>query len=76
MLNLIDEIWGKVLGVLMGMAAVYVGLIMVAIVYASAFRFFGFYYSPYTSSNMALFSFCFWDHRGSYETGGTSILSC
>ena len=48
MLNLIDEIWGKVLGVLMGIAAVYVGLIMVAIVYASAFRFFGFYYSPYT----------------------------
>ena len=48
MLNIIDEIWGKVLGVLMGMAAVYVGLIMVAIVYASAFRFLGLTYTPYT----------------------------
>ena len=48
MLKSVDEFWGKVLGVLMGIAAVYVGLIMLAIVYASAFRFLGFTYTPYT----------------------------
>ena len=41
MLKNIDVFWGKVLAVFMGVAAVYVALIMVAIVYASAFRFFG-----------------------------------
>lgn len=48
MLKNIDVFWGKVLAVLMGVAAVYVALIMVAIVYASAFRFFGLAYNQYT----------------------------
>ena len=48
MLKTVDEIWGKVLGILMGIAAVYIGLIMFAIVYASAFRFLGLSYTPYT----------------------------
>ena len=48
MLKSVDEIWGKVLALLMGIAAIYIALIMVAIVYASAFRFFGLNYSQYT----------------------------
>ena len=48
MLKLLDDIWGKVLAGLMGIAAVYVALIMIAIVYASGFRYFGLYYSPLT----------------------------
>jgi len=48
MLKLLDDIWGKVLAGLMGLAAVYVALIMIAIVYASSFRYFGLYYSPLT----------------------------
>ena len=48
MLKIVDDLWGKVLAVLMGIAAVYVALIMIAIIYASAFRFFGIAYSQYT----------------------------
>ncbi len=48
MLKNIDVFWGKVLAVFMGVAAVYVALIMIAIVYASAFRFFGLAYNQYT----------------------------
>ncbi|SVE22909.1 uncharacterized protein METZ01_LOCUS475763, partial [marine metagenome] len=48
MLKAADDLWGKVLWGLMGVAAVYVALIMIAIVYVSAFRFFGLPYNPYT----------------------------
>ena len=48
MFKLLDDIWGKVLAGLMGIAAIYVTLIMFAIVYASGFRYLGFSYSPLT----------------------------
>ena len=48
MLKIVDDLWGRVLAVLMGIAAVYVALIMIVIIYASAFRFFGIAYSQYT----------------------------
>ena len=48
MLKSVDALWGKVLAILMGVAAIYVALIMVAIVYASAFRFFGLSFNQYT----------------------------
>ena len=48
MLKNIDVFWGKVLAILMSVAAVYVALIMVAIVYACTFRFLGLSYNQYT----------------------------
>ena len=68
MLKSVDEIWGKVLALLMGIAAIYIALIMVAIVYASAFRFLDSIIAntPSPSSNMDLFLFYFLDPRGLY----------
>jgi len=48
MIKKIDLIWGKLLGGLMGIAAVYIALIMLAIVYSSGFRYLGLYYTPTT----------------------------
>lgn len=46
MFALIDRLWGHLLRVLMGLAATYVGLIMVAIIYQTVFRTMGWDYSP------------------------------
>ena len=48
MLTLIDRIWGGLLWALMGLASIYVGLIMVAIIYMTTSRFFGFTYNQFT----------------------------
>ena len=45
-LALIDRLWGYLLWVLMSLAALYVGLIMVAIIYQTVFRTMGWDYSP------------------------------
>jgi len=47
-LTLIDRIWGGLLWALMGLASIYVGLIMVAIIYMTTSRFFGFTYNQFT----------------------------
>ncbi len=46
MFALIDRLWGYLLWVLMALAACYVGLIMVAIIYQTVFRTMGWDYSP------------------------------
>ena len=45
-LRLIDRAWGGLLWALMACAALYVGLIMVAIIYQTVFRTLGWDYSP------------------------------
>jgi TRAP-type C4-dicarboxylate transport system permease small subunit len=48
MLLAIDRAWGQVLWCLMALAALYVGLIMVAIIYMTTFRTMGWAYEPKT----------------------------
>ncbi|MDP6927927.1 MAG: TRAP transporter small permease [Rhodospirillales bacterium] len=48
MLSQIDRIWGGLLWALMGLAAIYTGLIMVAIIYMTTSRFLGFTYNDFT----------------------------
>lgn len=48
MLSQIDKLWGKLLWALMGLASLYVGLIMVAIIYMTTSRFFGWSYNTLT----------------------------
>lgn len=48
LLRQIDKWYRRLLWLMMATAAVYIGLIMVAIVYSTTFRFFGWSYSPYT----------------------------
>jgi len=48
MLLIIDRIWEKFLWGLMALAALYIGLIMCAIIYMTAFRAFGWAYEPLT----------------------------
>lgn len=45
-LAMLDRWWGHLLWVLMALAAIYVGLIMVAIIYQTVFRTLGWDYSP------------------------------
>jgi len=47
-ISLIDRAWGRVLWCLMALAALYVGLIMVAIIYMTTFRALGWSYEPMT----------------------------
>jgi C4-dicarboxylate transporter, DctQ subunit len=49
-LGKIDRLWGRVLWLLMAIAAIYVGLIMVAIIYITSFRYFGFSYAALTTT--------------------------
>jgi len=48
LLRQIDKWYRRLLWLMMATAAVYIGLIMVAIVYSTMFRYFGWSYSPYT----------------------------
>jgi C4-dicarboxylate transporter, DctQ subunit len=43
---LIDKLWGRFLWFLMALAAIYIGLILVAIIYQTVFRTMGWSYSP------------------------------
>ena len=47
MIATIDRFWGYLLWLLMALAAIYVGLIMVAIIYQTVFRTMGWDYSPF-----------------------------
>jgi TRAP-type C4-dicarboxylate transport system permease small subunit len=49
-LKKIDRAWAGLLWLLMAIASVYIGLIMVAIIYITTFRFFGAAYNVYTTS--------------------------
>ena len=49
-LKKIDRAWEGLLWLLMAIASVYVGLIMVAIIYITTFRFFGVSYNLYTTT--------------------------
>ena len=46
----IDRLWGSLLWLLMAAASVYVGLIMVAIIYITSFRYFSIPYHPLTTT--------------------------
>jgi C4-dicarboxylate transporter, DctQ subunit len=46
----IDRYWERLLWLMMAVASVYVGLIMVAIIYITTFRFFGATYNLYTTT--------------------------
>ena len=46
LIALVDRLWGRLLWALMALAAVYIGLIMVAIIYQTVFRTMGWDYSP------------------------------
>jgi len=46
-LGLVDRLWGRFLWLLMALASIYIGLIMVAIIYQTVFRTLGWYYSPF-----------------------------
>lgn len=48
LLSAIDRAWGWVLWALMGLAGIYIGLMMVAVVYITVFRYFEWDYSPFT----------------------------
>ena len=47
MLGAIDRIWGALLWLLMAVAAIYIGLMLVSIVYITAFRTLGWAYTPH-----------------------------
>ena len=47
MLGAIDRVWGALLWLLMAVAAVYIGLMMVSIVYITTFRSLGWSYTPH-----------------------------
>ncbi|MBT3990054.1 MAG: TRAP transporter small permease subunit [Rhodospirillaceae bacterium] len=49
-LKIISSAWGKLLWFMMALASVYVGLIMVAIIYITTFRFFGATYNIFTTT--------------------------
>jgi TRAP-type C4-dicarboxylate transport system permease small subunit len=49
-LQFIDRLWGGLLWLLMAAAAIYIGLIMVSIIYITSFRYFGFPYHPLTTT--------------------------
>lgn len=53
-LTAIDRLYGRFLWALMALAAAYIGLIMVAIVYLTVFRSFGWDYSKYTHTFIEL----------------------
>ncbi len=48
-LRALDRLWARLLWLLMAAAAVYVGMIMVMIVYVTVFRTFGWSYTPYAN---------------------------
>ncbi len=49
MLRALDRLWARLLWLLMAAAAVYVGMIMVLIVYVTVFRSVGWIYTPYAN---------------------------
>jgi len=49
-LKKIDRYWERLLWLMMAVASVYVGLIMIAIIYITTFRFFGVTYNLYTTT--------------------------
>jgi TRAP-type C4-dicarboxylate transport system permease small subunit len=49
-IKIIDRFWGGFLWLLMAFASIYIGLILVAIIYITSFRFFGFSYNTFTTT--------------------------